>query len=132
MKRLNGTIWGLLVGVGLLLAPAAHADSADREECTATEVPCMTARVKHDGVCGFGQCWSCDGDKPIAYSCRRCLTPEEAAAGAPPAPFEPAETCSNEDDDSGCTVHQLGTEQGIGVLFLALGLGAFLVARRRR
>lgn len=131
MKRLNVTIWGLMCA-GSLLAPAAHADSANIEECTATGVSCMTTRVPKNGVCGNGRCWSCDGDKPITYPCFRCLTPEEAAGGAPSEPFEPAHTCYSEDDDSGCTVQHLGTEQGIGALFLALGLGAFFVARRRR
>ena len=105
------------------------------EDCTATQVSCANSRVEHDGVCGLGKCWSCDGDNPVTYTCRRCLTPEEAAAaGAPPGPFQPALSCPIEDDedDSGCTVQRLGTEQGIGALFLALGLGAFLVARRRR
>jgi MYXO-CTERM domain-containing protein len=62
------------------------------------------------------------------------LTPEEAAAGAPPEPFEPVRSCpiEGEEEDSGCTVQRLGTERGIGALFLALGLGAFFVARRRR
>jgi hypothetical protein len=129
MKRLNATIGGLLVCAGFLLAPSAYADSADIEECTFKEQTCSTSRVS-DGVCKLGKCWSCNGDKVVTYSCNRCVTAEEAASDTPVAPAGDPPTCSKEDD--GCTVQRLGTEQGIGGLFLALGLGAFLVARRRR
>ena len=130
MKRLNGTVGGLLVCASFLLAPSARADSADVEECRSTVPTCSTSRVS-DGVCRRGQCWSCNGDKVVTYSCDRCVTAEEAASDTPVAPAGDPPTCTKEDDGS-CTVQRLGTEQGIGALFLALGLGAFLVARRRR
>jgi hypothetical protein len=130
MKRLNGSIWGLLMCAGFLLAPSAHADSADIPECSPSDQTCSTSRVP-DGVCKRGQCWSCNGDKVVKYSCDRCVTAEEAASDTPVAPAGDPPTCTEEDDGS-CTVQRLGTERGIGALFLALGLGAFLLARRRR
>jgi MYXO-CTERM domain-containing protein len=131
MKRVKGTIVGLLLCGSALLAPSARADSADAPECNNQGKTCTTSRVTN-GICTYGRCWVCEGDKPMTYSCVRCESADEiAAAGAPSPPTEPEPTCSKK-DDSGCTVHQLGSERGIGAMFLALGLGAFFWARRRR
>lgn len=131
MQRLKRAVGMLSLCAGALSAPNALADSADAPECSIPGKACTTSRVP-DGICATGQCWVCDGDKAMTYSCPRCQSAEEiAAAGAPAAPPEAAPKCT-EEDDGGCTVHQLGSERGIGALFLAVGLGAFLWGRRRR
>lgn len=133
MKRLKRTMGGLLLCGSVLVAPRAWADSAEVQECYAEGVACKTARVP-EGTCSFRPCWFCNGSKAMTHTCPRCLSDEElAAAGAPSSPTDSKPTCSDDDDDdSGCTVHQLGNERGIGAAFLAIGLGAFLLGRRRR
>ena len=130
-KAWNGLGVALLVLGSTLVARGARADSADFGECSTVGDPCTA--VSH-GICAKTQCWSCDSTKPVKYDCRRCVAPEDLeAAGAPNvAPVRPTPTCSaQKDDDGGCTVRQLGTERGIAVVFLAIGLGALGVARRR-
>ncbi len=115
-----------------MVAPAAQADSADAPECLVVGESCNTAL---HGVCVASECWRCDHTKAIKHSCHLCVTPEtlDAAAGAPNSvPATDAPTCSEEKQDGGCTVRQLGTERGIAAVFLAIGLGALGVARRRR
>ncbi len=132
MNRLNGLTLALLVTGSVLVAPAARADSAEAPECVSVGEACSTAL---HGICVKSECWSCDHSKPIKHSCHRCVTPEEldAAAGAPnAAPATEAPTCSEEEEDGGCTVRQLGTERGIAAVFLGIGLGALGFARRRR
>ncbi len=34
-------------------------------------------------------------------------------------------------EEEGCTIRQVGTERGVAAIFLALGLGALTLARRR-
>lgn len=131
MQRLKRAVGILSLCVCALSAPNAVADSADAPECSIPGRACTTSRV-HDGICGSGSCWRCDREHAVTYPCDRCLSADEvAAAGAPPGPPEAAPKCSKE-DDSGCTVHELGSERGIGALFLAIGLGAFSWGRRRR
>ena len=72
-----------------------------------------------------------EADIAVRMTDRTAVT-ELASAGAPPGPTAIKPDCSDEEDDSGCTVHQLGNERGIGALFLAIGLAAFLLGRRRR
>lgn len=130
MRRIKRTVGVLSLCAWALAAPNAVADSADAPECSVPGQACGNSRVPN-GICATGQCWVCDGEHAMTYSCPRCQSAEEAAAaGAPPAPPEAAPKCSKE-DDSGCTVHQLGSERGIGALFLAIGFGAFLWGRRR-
>jgi hypothetical protein len=122
---------GLLLCGSVLWAPRAWADSAELHECDIEGAACKTARVPN-GTCTFSRCWFCNGSKAMTYTCPRCLSEEDlAAAGAPSGPINSKPSCSDE-DDSGCTVHQLGNERGIGAVFLAIGLGAFLLGRRRR
>ena len=131
MNRLKRALGVMIFCAGVLGASRASADSADAPECNNPGKACSTARVP-DGICTTGRCWVCDGDRATTYDCPRCQSADEvAAAGAPSAPPEAKPTCS-EEDDSGCTVHQIGSERGIGALFLAIGLGAFLLGRRRR
>jgi MYXO-CTERM domain-containing protein len=131
VHRMKRTIGVLIWCAGVLGAAHASADSADYPECIDLGKACSTARVS-DGTCASGRCWTCDGDRATTYACLRCLSADEvAAAGAPSALPDAKPTCSKE-DDSGCTVQQLGSERGIGALFLAIGLGAFLLGRRRR
>lgn len=132
MKRLKRTLGCLLLCGSVLVAPSARADSAELHECEIEGETCTTSRVQ-DGTCTLSRCWFCNGSKAMTYTCPRCLSAEElAAAGAPSGPLNSKPTCSDEDDDSGCTVHQLGNERGVGAVFLAIGLGAFLLGRRRR
>jgi hypothetical protein len=132
MKRSNGLTLALLLTAGALVAPAAWADSAEIEPCKIVGESCSTAL---HGVCVKSECWSCDHTKALKHSCNRCVSAEEldAAAGAPnTAPATEPPTCSEEKEDGGCTVRQLGTERGIAAVFLAIGLGALGFARRRR
>jgi hypothetical protein len=133
MKRVKGMMLALLVCGGALATSSAHADSAPGPVCSEGKA-CRSSSGKEDGLCEYGPCWICDTDgKAINFPCLRCKDPEElAAAGAPSLPPGPEPTCpKDEDDDGGCTVHQLGSERGIGAIFLAVGLSAFLLARRR-
>jgi hypothetical protein len=133
MKRRNRLTVALLVLGSALVAPGARADVADFAECSVVGEEC--AAVSH-GICAKTQCWSCDSSKAVKYACHRCVAPDDLeAAGAPNvAPARPIPTCAaapEQKEDGGCTVRQLGTERGIAAVFLAIGLGALGVARRR-
>jgi len=129
--RVQGMMWALLLCASALVASEARADSAPGPVCNEGKA-CRTAQGQEDGLCEYGPCWVCDDEKVINFPCLRCKPPEEvAAAGAPSLPPDPKPSCTRDEDDGGCTVHQLGSERGIGAVFLAVGLGAFLLARRR-
>jgi len=127
MTRLHTLALGLLT-TGVLLAPAAGADVADFEECDVAGQSCSTAKVPK-GTCNDRAHWACSEDGKLSkYSSRRCETDEQFAKPAD-QPLAAKPECH---DETGCTVKQVGTERGIGAVFLAIGLAAFGLSRRRR
>lgn len=127
MTRLHGLALGL-VAAGSLFASGARADVADLEECDTVGEPCSTARVQR-GTCNDRAQWSCGEDGKLGkYFSRRCESDETFAKPAD-QPLSEKPKC---EDETGCSVRQVGTERGIGALFLALGLAAFGWSRRRR
>jgi MYXO-CTERM domain-containing protein len=127
MKRLHTWAFALVAGVSLF-APAARADVADLEECDTPGEPCSTARVQK-GTCNDRAQWSCSEDGKLSkYTSRHCETDEVFAQPAD-QPLGEKPDCK---DTTGCSVRQVGTERGIGALFLVIGLGAFGWSRRRR
>jgi MYXO-CTERM domain-containing protein len=117
-----------LLTAGVLLAPSARADVADFEECDTQGEPCSTTKVTK-GTCNDRAQWACSEDGKLSkYSSRRCETDEQLATPAE-QPLDAKPECK---DETGCTVKRVGTERGIGALFLAIGLAAFGLSRRRR
>jgi hypothetical protein len=55
-----------------------------------------------------------------------------SAAGASNVAGASAQTSSSDGNDSGCSVRQLGSERGIAIFMLGLGLSALALGRRRR
>jgi MYXO-CTERM domain-containing protein len=132
MTRLNQLTFALGVLAVQLLAPSARADSARSDDCGPAGEACslyLSPGVNKEGRCFATQCNACDGKKVTKFPCQRCEVADGGAGGVTDKP-DAVPDCSHE--EGGCSVPQAGTETGIGIGMLAIGIAALGGARRRR
>jgi hypothetical protein len=141
MNGFKKSVFALLCAAGTLTTPAARADVAPPDvTCSTKGAVCTNAAPNGvgTGVCStgiptttFGRP-SCEAGEADAgqTACLFCdpNAPTVGNAGA----SSTAATMAAPIDDSGCSIGRLGTERGIAVLMLGLGLASLGIARRRR
>jgi len=131
MNGLMKGVLGLMCAASLLAAPAARADIPPPDVCQTENEVCHNAgdNYNEDGICTQATCSrGSPSGQVTTYDCLKCeATTIPGAAGSTTV----TET-DKPKDDGGCSVGMLGSEKGVAVMMLGLGLVALGISRRRR